>query len=113
MTMRTFLSTLAILAGLAAAPGAQPFVWEAGGANGWDDRVSARIEVVVDRLAQSFAQLADRFSQQVEATADRAAARVERHTERIRERVDAHLARHLGTGAPYSGDSAAQNIDND
>jgi hypothetical protein len=103
MTFRTFFTTLAILAGLAAAPGAQPFVWEAGDGHDWSDRVTARVEVIVDRLAHSFERMADRFSQQLEAKADRASQHVERHVERIRDRVETHVARHVGGHASRAG----------
>ena len=109
MTFRTFLTTAAILAGLAAAPGAQPFVWEAGAGHDWSDRVADRVEVVVDRLTDSFEQLAERLSARLDAAADRAGQHVERHVERIRDRVDAHVARHAGAhgaGGDWTGQAA-------
>jgi hypothetical protein len=114
MTLRIFLSTLAILAGLAVAPGAQPFVWEAGQAHdaALHERVFARLEIVLDRIAHSMEGAADRFSHRVEVAADRTAARLERQVQRVRERVDTHVARHLAGGAAH-GDRAEQSIDDD
>jgi hypothetical protein len=107
MTFRIFLSTLAILAGLAAAPGAQPFVWDAGGISDWDlhVRIADRIEHAMDRVGASIERMADRFGERVEQTADRTADRLARHVERIGAHVDTHVARH--------GGGAAQNIDDD
>jgi hypothetical protein len=107
MTFRIFLSTLAILAGLAAAPGAQPSVWDAGGISDWDlhVRIADRIEHAMDRVGASIERMADRFGERVEQTADRTADRLARHVERIGAHVDTHVARH--------GGGAAQNIDDD
>jgi hypothetical protein len=119
MSLRIFLTTLAILAGLAAAPGAQPFVWHAG--QGHDaalhEQVLARVESIVDRLSDSIDLMADRLSHRAELAADWTAARVERQVQRVREHVDTHLARHLGDAgyvdwtAQNSGDDPCRDND--
>ena len=90
------LCTLAILAGLAAAPGAQQFQWEAGRSD-WDlhGQIADQIEQMVDRLADSAERLADRLSHRAEHAADRAGARIERRTEDLRVRVESRIASHV------------------
>ncbi|HTM32170.1 MAG TPA: DUF4097 family beta strand repeat-containing protein [Vicinamibacterales bacterium] len=109
MSLRIFLTTLAILAGLAAAPGAQPFVWQAGQSQdaALHERVLARVELAFDQLASSIELMADRLSHRAELAADRTSARVERQVQQVRARVDAHLTRHLAD-AGYANDGAAQ-----
>jgi hypothetical protein len=96
MTLR-ILCTLAILVGLAAAPGAEQFRWEAGhsGHSDLHEWISDHIEHMVERLAHSAEHLAHRLSHQAERAADRAAARIERRAEAIRERVESRVARRL------------------
>jgi hypothetical protein len=105
MTFRILLSTLAILAGLAAAPGAQPFVWDSGGTGDWDlqVRIAERVDHVMDHVSAAIDRMADRFADRVERSAERTADRVDRHVARIA----AHVARHDG------GSAVAQGINDD
>jgi hypothetical protein len=93
--MRLILSTLAILVGLAAAPGAEQFRWEAGRGGDWDlhEHLADHIERVVERLADSAERLADRVGHRLERAADRMAAHLERDADRIRTRIEARVAR--------------------
>ncbi len=93
MTLR-ILFTLAILVGLAAAPGAQAFRWEAGQSGDWD-HVADHIERVVERMANVAERLADRLGARIEAAAERTAARADRNADRIRVRVESRVAAHL------------------
>ncbi len=104
MTLR-ILFTLAILAGLAAAPAAeQTFHWEAGRHGGHDfgahvgehieralERVSYIAERVADRIGYRVERLADRVGDRAEYAAERAAARAERQADRIRARVESRV----------------------
>jgi hypothetical protein len=104
-TTLRILFTLTILAGLAAAPSAQTFRWQAGSVND-DARVRARAEITVrqaqraaDRaLAQSRRDLelklraADRQVALAQRNAARSAAQIERQ---VRARVDAQVRRQM------------------
>jgi len=79
------LFTLAILAGLAAAPGAEQFRWEPG--HGTDHSVhqlSHRVDLMVERMTR----LAERVSRSVERAADRLAWSVDRQAARVEARVE-------------------------
>lgn len=104
MTLR-ILCTLAILAGLAAAPGAQQFQWEAGRSADRDlgDRIAVQVEQVVERLARSAERLAERLSQRAERTATRTAARVERRADALRLRLESRLNRTVDRGSVGAG----------
>ncbi|MGE0460267.1 MAG: DUF4097 domain-containing protein [Vicinamibacterales bacterium] len=127
MTLR-ILFTLAILAGLAAAPAAeQSFHWEAGRHDGYAfdahlgehieralERVSHIAERIADRIGYRVERLADRVSQRVEYAAERAAARAERKAERIRTRVESRvrtvqsrIERHIGASGWSYGDQSS------
>ncbi|MEZ5285630.1 MAG: hypothetical protein R2712_12660 [Vicinamibacterales bacterium] len=112
------LFTLAILAGLAAAPVAQqPFEWHAGrrADSSWAEDIGAQIERAVDRAVRAAERIAERVStrsdrvaeraaleaeraadavaRRVERSADRVAVRAERQAERIRTRVARRIRR--------------------
>lgn len=95
MTLRILLCTLAILAGLAAAPGAQTFRWEAGRSGDYGDRIAAHLERMADQLSRSAERLAERLSYRVEREAERTAARLERRADAIRARVEARIERQV------------------
>lgn len=98
MTLR-ILCTLAILAGLAAAPGAQQFRWEAGHSGDWDDaRISAHVSRVIERLAESAERLAERLSHRAERAALATSARLERRTDDLRARIESRLETRRRTG---------------
>jgi Putative adhesin len=98
MTLR-ILFTLAILVGLAAAPGAEPFRWEAGHGHGSDlaEHIADRVEYLVERFAHTAERIANRLSQRVERSADRMASRLEQSADRIRERVESRIERRVST----------------
>jgi hypothetical protein len=104
MTLR-ILCTFAILVGLAAAPGAEQFRWDAG--HGHDSDLAAhlagRLEHLAERLADTVERIADRLSHRVEHTADRMASRLERDADRIRERVESRIERHVVTRTAREG----------
>ena len=104
MTLR-ILFTLAILVGLAAAPGAEQFQWEAGHGHGSDlaDHLADRIEHVVERLALVAERVATRVSARVERAADRVASRIERAADRVEERVESRIERHVATRTARAG----------
>jgi hypothetical protein len=99
MTLR-LLFTLAILVGLAAAPGAQQFRWEADHSGDWDldARVSAHVSRVVERLAESAERLAERLSHRAERAALRASARIERRTDHLLAHLESRLDAGRRTG---------------
>jgi hypothetical protein len=96
MTLR-ILCTLAILVGLAAAPGAEQFRWEAGRSADWDltEKIADHVEHMVEHIADAAERLADRLSHRAEHMADRMVARAERRAESIRVRVESRIAAHL------------------
>jgi hypothetical protein len=96
MTLR-ILCTLAILVGLAAAPGAEQFRWEAGRSGDGDltEKLADHVEHMVEHIADAAERLADRLSDRAEYAADRLAARVDRRAESIRVRVESRIAAHL------------------
>jgi Putative adhesin len=101
MTLR-ILCTLAILAGLAAAPGAEQFRWEAGRSDAdLADRIADDIERMVERLSDSAEHLAHRLSHRVERAAERAAARIKRRAEIMRHRVESRIERHIERGGDW------------
>jgi hypothetical protein len=107
MTLR-ILFTLAILAGLAAAPSAQSFTWEAG--SDWelrvriDERLAEHIERAVEHVADGLDLAASRLSHRLEHRLEWMAARAEDKAERIlahiesrvRGHVDSTVHRHIG-----------------
>jgi len=118
MTLR-ILFTLAILAGLAAAPAAeQTFHWEAGRHDGhlFDARLGDHIERALERVSHVAERIADRIGYRVERLVNRvsdraayAAERAERDADRIRVRVESRVRaahsrveRRLG-GGPGAG----------
>jgi hypothetical protein len=95
------LFTLAILAGLAAAPTAQTFRWQAGSQSD-EARVRARAQSAIRSAERAMERTLDNIERQIEMqlrAADRRAALAERHAERIqrqvRARVDAQVRRQV------------------
>ena len=86
------LFTLAILAGLAAAPDAEQFHWEAGRGT---DRSLDRLSHSVDRIVERAALMAERVSRRVEHAADRLAWSVDRQAARVQSRVEARVERQV------------------
>jgi hypothetical protein len=88
MTLR-IVFTLAILAGLAAAPAAQTFRWEPG------DHDHSHISRAIERALERAERAVDRWSRQAERMADRIqvrmAARADRIDAQVRARVDGSL----------------------
>ena len=91
------LFTLAILAGLAAAPGAEQFHWEAG--HGADHNLD-RLSHDVDRIVERVTRMAERVSRNVERAADRLAWSVDRQAARVQARVETHVERHVRSVTP-------------
>lgn len=93
------LFTLAILAGLAAAPSAQSFSWEAG--DDWqlririDDRLAERIERLANQVAGDVDRAANHLSERLERRIERLASRAEARADRIAERVEASVRRRV------------------
>jgi hypothetical protein len=100
-TILRILFTLAILAGLAAAPSAQTFRWQAGTQHD-DARVRVRVESALINAQRSIDRTLDSIERQIDmqlraadrqsANAERNAARIER---RVRERVDSQVRRQV------------------
>lgn len=90
---RLILSTLAILVGLAAAPGAEQFRWEAGrsGVQDMHEHLADRFEHTVERLAHTAERLAHRIGHRLERAADRMAAGLEQEADYIRERIESRI----------------------
>ena len=88
MTLR-ILFTLAILAGLAAAPAAQTFRWEPGHSD------SSRISRAVERAVERAGRTIERLTRAAERTAERISARVESRADRISVRVQAQIDREV------------------
>jgi hypothetical protein len=86
------LFTLAILAGLAAAPGAEQFHWEAG--RGTDHNLD-RLSHNIDRMVERMTLIAERVGRNVERAADRLAWSVERKADRVQAQVEARVERHV------------------
>lgn len=109
--MLRVLCTLAILAGLAAAPGAQSFHWEAGRHDhDADHRVGRHLDHLADRISNALERVGERLAWRADRLASRAtmaAERAERRAERIRVRVEDRLARRFGTGAWINGADGA------
>jgi hypothetical protein len=88
MTLR-ILFTLAILAGLAAAPNAQTFRWEAGTHNDVSERVERALERARQRVDQQLRRLEQQRDRQVRQSivaSDRYSAQIERQVRRDVER---------------------------
>ena len=88
MTLR-IVFTLAILAGLAAAPTAQTFRWEPGDHN--HDHISRAVERALERAERAI----DRASRQAERIADRVRMRMSSHAERIQTQVRLRVDRDI------------------
>jgi hypothetical protein len=98
MTQR-ILATLAILAGLAAAPGAQTFRWQAGGNEHLrvqiDERIAERVARSVERAWRSVERAAERASRDIERAFDERFQSAEREAQRIRVRAERHVNDHV------------------
>ena len=116
--MLRVLCTLAILAGLAAAPGAQSFHWEAGRLDrDGEHRIERHLDQLAERLSSALERVGERLAwraDRIAARATLAAERAERRAERIRVRVEDRLALRVGAGAWFDGAGAAglQALDN-
>lgn len=89
-TTLTFLFTFAILIGLAAAPSAQVFKWQAGSQND-EARVRTRVQATIDRAQRAWERTVDRMTRRADLAqrlAERRAATIERS---VRARVDAQV----------------------
>lgn len=86
-TTLRILFTLAILAGLAAAPTAQTFRWQAGQLND-DARIHARVQAAIERSQRTI----DRAARNLERAQARRAESIERQ---VRARVDAQVRREI------------------
>jgi hypothetical protein len=102
MTLR-ILFTLAILAGMAAAPAAQPFRWEPGNSRAdAGDRVERALERARQRLDRQWHRLDRQWERQIDRArraTDRDAARIDRQVrQRVERQVQAQMRqlRHLG-----------------
>lgn len=114
MTIR-ILFTLAMLAGLAAAPSAQSFIWEPG--SDWqlririDERLAEQIERAVEDAADGFDRAASRLSHHLEHRLERMVDRVEDNADRIAERIESQVRRHVESAVErLGGDWDAQAI---
>ena len=99
-TTLRILFTLAILAGMAAAPDAQTFTWQAGRSGSYDvaeraQRAAEQAQRAVERSLQNAERLveqrlrnAERINEQARRNADRRAAQIDRD---IRARIDAQV----------------------
>ena len=100
MTLR-IIFTLAILAGLAAAPAAQTFRWEPGDHDHRDiaravERALDRAERTLDRWTDRAERLADRIQSRMAARADRIEAHVRAHIDdNVRHQVRAEIRAHI------------------
>ena len=114
MTLR-ILFTLAILAGLAAAPNAQTFRWEAGTHNDVSERVERALERARQRVDQQLRRLEQQRERHVERSihaSDRYSAQIERQVRQdIQRQVNAQVraaTRSLRSyGRSWRGDSPA------
>ena len=115
MSLR-ILFTLAILAGLAAAPTAQTFRWQAGADSDHvrvhaDDRVAERVHRAVERARARAERSWDRVAERWAHRTDRAWWAADRIADRIRARVLSQVDRqinreiraHAGRGLDWSG----------
>ncbi|MCC7126768.1 MAG: hypothetical protein IT178_18095 [Acidobacteria bacterium] len=84
---RRFILTLALLAGLAAAPAAQSFSWQAGSNGDAVDRYSDQLARVAERSARVAERVAERLAHSLERAAERAAWTAERQAERVRRQA--------------------------
>lgn len=93
------LFTLAILAGLAAAPSAQSFTFDAG--SDWqlrlhiDEQLVEQVERAVEHVADGLDRAASRLSHRLEHRLERTADRVERKADRIAERIESKVRRRV------------------
>lgn len=85
MTLR-ILFTLAILIGLAAAPGAQTFRWEPG-----DHHDHYNISRAIERALERAERTVERVTRQAERTADRIRLRIESRTSHLSARINARV----------------------
>lgn len=101
MTLR-ILFTLAILIGLAAAPGAQTFRWEPGNHHDHHnlsraiERALERAERTVERVSRQAERMADRIRVRVESRTAHLSARINARVQSdVRRRVQAEINAHL------------------
>lgn len=99
MTLRA-LFTFAILAGLAAAPDAQTFRWEANRNRNSDigdrvERALAQAQRSIDHRWQQFERLWDRRARNADRLADQARRDAERHARSIERQVRARVQRQI------------------
>lgn len=105
-TTLRILFTLAILAGLAAAPSAQTFRWQAGSHQNDEPRVRLRVESALRNAQRSMERTWDRIERQIESQmrlAERRSLAAQRSAERraeqtarqIRSRVNAQVRRQI------------------
>jgi len=92
MTLR-ILFTLAILAGLAAAPAAQPFHWQAGDGARFHARVAERVHRAVERAHWRAERVWDRLASRWDRGSDRPVAGAV--SERVRAQVAARVSQQL------------------
>ena len=107
-TTLRILFTLAILVGLAAAPTAQTFRWQAGRDTD-DARVRVRVETAIRNAQRSVERTWDRVQRQLDMkfrAADRAAAMAERRADmidrQVRARVDAQVRSQIRSGLRFN-----------
>ena len=106
MTLR-IIFTLAILAGLAAAPAAQTFHWEAGGPDHYSvsraiERAMERVERTVERISRQAERTADRIRVRISSRADRIQAHVRARVDNdIRNQIRAEIRANIDYGRPY------------
>ncbi len=108
MTLR-ILFTLAILAGLAAAPGAQQFHWQAGHDT---DRSPDHLSHNVDRIVERVTRMAERVSRDVEHAVDRLAWSVDRQAERVESRIEARVERQVRSAMQRDARAAGRGASN-
>lgn len=118
MTLR-LLFTAAILAGLAAAPDAQTFRWEAGRTDAIGDRVERAIEQAqrsldlrwrnMERQWDLQVRAAERTAQRAQQHAERHSAAVERQVRaRVQREIDANIRAYSWYAPRYNGWTAAR-----
>jgi hypothetical protein len=122
MSLR-ILFTLAILAGLAVAPAAQSFTWQAG-SDDWririDERTAAHVERALEQASLAVERALSRASVQAERQAERMASRAEQRAERGRGRferqrrayADGRGGRAFDTTQDRMSDDPCRNSDN-
>lgn len=101
------LFTLAILAGLAAAPSAQSFTFDAG--SDWqlrlhiDEQLVEQIERAVEHVADGLDRAASRLSHRLEHRLERMTDRVERKADRLSDRIESKVRRRVESAVERLG----------